>query len=203
MYGRTMLGAAVAVALILSSALGAHASGGTSTLNITAGALTVTGAAPGDFTVSLTGSDQLAYTTLGSYTPQDDRGTGAGYNVTFQATPFTCTHAGSPSCPVAGDTFITNSLIMAPPTVAAHAGTSGLGRATAPAVSIGANTAIDTGAAAVKVLSAPVDTGMGTYDVTAQNVTAGVNHQLQLAVPSSAYNAFYTSTVTVSIVTGP
>jgi hypothetical protein len=177
---------------------GAHAAGGSDTLAITAGTLTLTGAAPGNFTATLNGSDQQVYTTLGSYTAADKTGTGSGWNITFQATQFDCTSADT-GCPAAGDTFPSASLMLAVPTVACHTGQACTGRAAAPAVSIASNTAID-GASAVKVASAAASKGMGTYDFTPGTIGSG---NLQLTVPSYAYATTYHSTLTVSIVSGP
>ena len=174
-------------------------SGGSSTLTITAGTLTISGAAPGNFTATLTGSDQQVYTTLGTYSAADLTGTGAGWNVTFQASRFSCTNGVDAGCPVGGDQLPASSLLMAPPTVACASGTSCTGRASKPTISIVANTALD-GGAAVKIASAAVNTGMGTYNFTPGAIGTG---NLQLTVPSYAYATTYHSTLTVSIVSGP
>jgi len=68
-----------------------------------------------------------------------------------------------------------------------------------PSISIASNTAIDSGAA-VKVATAPANTGMGTYDFTPGTISTG---NLQPTVPSYAYATTYHSTLTVSIVSGP
>jgi hypothetical protein len=184
------------LALPVTSAL---AAGGSDTLAITAGTLTLSGAAPGNFTATLTGSDQQVYTTLGTFTAADLTGTGSGWNVTFQATHFACTNGTDAGCPTGGDTLPANSMLIAVPTVACHSGTSCAGRAAKPAVSIASNTAVD-GASAVKVTSAATNTGMGTYDYTPGTISTG---NLQLTVPSYAYASTYHSTLTVSIVSGP
>jgi hypothetical protein len=165
---------------------------------LTAGTLTITGAAPGNFTASLTGSDQQVYTTLGAYTAADTTGTGNGWHVTFQATAFNCTSADA-GCPATGDTFPTGSLLMAAPTVACASGTSCAGRAVPPTISISTNTALDSGSA-VTVASAASKKGMGTYNFTPGAIGTG---SLQLTVPSYAYATTYHSTLTVSIVSGP
>jgi hypothetical protein len=194
-----------ATALLASSGLAAHAaSGGSTSLTITAGTRSVTGAAPGNFTATLTGSDQTVNSTLSNYSAIDATGTGSGWNITFQATQFACAYNAvtNPNCPqVGGDTFAAGSLIIAPPTVSAAAGTNpGTNpRAAAPAISIIANTAVDS-SAAVKVASAAVNKGMGSYNFIPGAVGTG---QISLAVPSSAYAATYNSTLTVSINSGP
>ncbi len=199
---RRLLSLMAALGLLAISVTGAQASGGTSSLTVAAGTgLTVTGAAPGNLSVTLNGSDQTVTTTLGSYTAADSTGSGKGWNVTFQATAFHCTNGGvSDPCPSSGgDTFPTSSLLMAPPTVACASNQTCSGRAGKPTVSIASNTAVDSGSA-VKVASAAVNTGMGTYNFTPGTIGGG---NLQLAVPSYAYASTYSSTLTVSIVSGP
>jgi hypothetical protein len=179
----------------------ALAAGGPTQLTVTAGpGLTITGAAPGNFAATLTGSDQTVGASLAAYTGQDTTGTGSGWNVTFQATQFACT-AGTGQCPVGGDTLPASSLMMAPPTVACNAGTSCAGRAAAPSISIASNAALDSGTA-VKIASAGSRKGMGSYTFTPANI-AGVGSPLSLAVPSYAYASTYNSTMTVSIISGP
>jgi hypothetical protein len=200
---RRLLPLAAALGLLAVTVTGAQASsGGTSNLTVSAGTgLTVTGAAPGNFSVTLNGSDQTVTTTLGTYTAADSTGSGKGWNVTFQATAFKCTNSGvSDPCPSSGgDTLPSSSLLMAPPTVACASGQSCSGRAAKPSISIASNTALDSGAA-VKVASAAVNAGMGTYNFTPGTIASG---NLELAVPSYAYASTYTSTLTVSVVSGP
>lgn len=195
---RKLLSALLAVGLLAAVATTAQAaSGGNSTLTVTAGSgLSISGAAPGNFAVTLNGSNQSATTTLATYQGLDTTGLGNGWNVTFQATQFTCTTG---PCPGGGDLLPLNSLMIAPPTVACHVGTNCTGSSVAPTISIATNSAVDA-ATAVKVASAALQTGMGTYDFTPGAIGAG---QLQLAVPSSAYASTYSSTLTVSINVGP
>jgi hypothetical protein len=201
-YALRALAVALAAGILaLPGGTGAFAAGGSTTLTITAGTLTLSGAAPGTFTASLTGSDQQVYSTLGTFTGADLTGTGAGWNITFQATQFSCTNGTDSGCPSGGDSLPTGSLLIAPPTVACHALTSCVGRAAKPSISIASNSAVD-GGSAVKVASAATNAGMGTYDFTPGN-TNGANTGLQLAIPSYAYATTYHSTLTVSIVSGP
>ncbi len=197
-----LIAAAAGVLLFVGLTAPAFASsGGATSVAVTAGSgLTISGAAPGTFSATLTGSDQTVATTLGTYTAADTTGTGHGWNVTFQASQFTCT-AGTGQCPAGGDTLPTSSLLMAPETVACNSGTSCSGRASAPTISIAANTALDSGSA-VKVASAALNKGMGTYTFT-PGTLGGAGNALTLAVPSYAYATTYNSTLTVSVVSGP
>jgi len=192
--------AGCAVAMLALPATGVFAAGGSSTLTITAGTSTISGAAPGNFTATLTGSDQQVYSSLGTFTAADLSGTGNGWHVTFQATHFACTSADT-GCPAAGDTLPASSLLLGVPTVACHTGQSCSGRAAKPTISISSNTALDSGSA-VTLASAATGTGMGTYDFTPANIS-GANTGLQTTVPSYAYATTYHTTLTVSLVSGP
>jgi hypothetical protein len=150
--------------------------------------LTITNPAVDGFPeVTLDGSAQTVGASLAAFTVDDSRGTGAGWHVTAQATQF-AEHDGT-SYVAGGKTLPTGSLRMPAPTVTANGTIS-----PAPTIEPGAPWAIDV-ASAVKIASAAVDTGMGTYDFDA--VT------LSLTVPASAYARTYRSDVTVSVVTGP
>jgi hypothetical protein len=170
---------------------------------LAAGSLTVTGGAPGSLAATLNGQTQVGYTTLSSYSASDTTLTGAGWNVTVQASQFSCT-AGVGSCPAGGSNLPLNSLIMAPPTVACHTGTNCLLVQSPPTITLASNAAIDTGGSSgVKVASAAANTGEGTYDFTPGLVDSTSGHNLKLTVPSSAYATTYSSTVTISIGSGP
>jgi hypothetical protein len=200
----------VAVVGISAFAAGpAWAAGGSTSFTTTAGTgLSVAGAAPGTLSaVTLNGQTQTQYTTLATYTAVDSTGTGSGWNVTFQATPFSCTAgSGSNKCPSGGSSMPNGSLTMAPPTVACDAvmnGTACSGQGAVPTMSIAGNTAVDA-ASAVKVASSAANAGMGTYDFTPGLVDATSGHDFKLVIPSTVYaGATYSSTLTVSIGSGP
>lgn len=198
----------IAVAgLLLLPATTHAASGGATSVALTAGTLTVSGAAPGTFSDTLNGMNQTADTTLGTYNPDDATGSGAGWNVTFQAGQFTCTVTtstvtGDAGCKTGMTTLPWNSLSIAPPTAACASGSTCTG---APTVSISANTAVDTGSgttagSAVKVLSAAANAGMGSYTVTPGAIGSG---QIEVAIPGNALATTYHSTLTVTIISGP
>jgi hypothetical protein len=190
----------VALAALALPVQAAFAAGGASTLTITAGTSTISGAAPGNFAATLTGSDEQVYASLATFTAADLTGTGNGWHVTFQATRFACTSSDT-GCPSAGDTLPASSILIGVPTVACHAGQSCSGRAAKPTISISSNTALDSGSA-VALTSAAVSTGMGTYDFTPANIS-GAGTGLQVTVPSYGYATVYHSTLTVSLVSGP
>lgn len=154
-----------------------------STVVLSGGTLTLTTPAVGNFTgVTLNGSAQSTTASMGTFTVTDARGTGVGWNVTVQATQFT----------MAGHTLPMNSISMPAPTVAKIDNTSG----DTPSITTGPYL-IDN-ASAVKITSAAADgTGMGSYTFNA------IPSTLTLSIPANAYAGTYTSTVTVSVVTGP
>lgn len=195
------------VGLLMLPATTHAASGGATSVALTGGSLTVSGAAPGTFSATLTGSNQTANTTLSTYNPDDATGTGNGWNVTFQATQFTCTVpvagiTGDTGCKAGFTTLPWNALSIAPPTAACASGSTCTG---SPTVSISANTAVDTGSgttagSAVKVLSAAASAGMGSYTVTPGTIGTG---QLALSIPGNALATTYHSTLTVTVTSGP
>jgi WxL domain surface cell wall-binding len=206
---KTIVASVAAVGILaLGGALPAFADGGgDSNLTITGGSLSVTGAAPGSFTANVTLSNQTVYTTLGTYSVSDATGTGAGYHhVDSVATPFTCAYDASTNanCPVAGDVLADGSLIMAAPTVAVSGQTVSSGRSLKPAVVPSGPTSIDSLAGtSVPVLNADTNTGMGSYTATPGDISGHTGKQLQLSLPRNIYGAVYTSTLTVSTVSGP
>ncbi len=180
-----------------------HASGGGGTsVALTAGSLTVSGGTPGTFSATLNGANQTADTTMASYNPDDATGSGAGWNVTFQATQFTCVVGTDTGCKTGLTTLPWNSLSIAPPGATCAGGSSCTG---SPTISISANTAVDTGSgttagSAVKVLSAAAGSGMGSYTVTPGTIGTG---QLELAIPGNALATTYHSTLTITANSGP
>ena len=128
--------------------------------------------------VTVTGLDQtVAGTTTPAWQAKDARGTGAGWNVTISSSNFT----GS-----AGSIAVANFKVQltAVTTVAGN---------TAPLPSPASYTALSI-ATPLKLLSAALSTGMGTYDYTPQ---------FQLTVPGSALVGTYAANVTVSVNSGP
>jgi hypothetical protein len=189
---RHLTAAAAAGAMVLAAASApAAASGHDTNVTISGGLLAITEPTVGDFTgVTLDGTAQTTTATFADFTVTDPRGTGAGWNVTVQASQFAEWDTGGGAYVASGRTLAQNSLSMAAPTVAGNGTTSAV-----PAITGGPYT-LD-GGTAVKVASAAVDTGMGTFDFTQPAAP------LTLSVPASVYAATYRSTVTVSVVTGP
>jgi hypothetical protein len=159
-------------------------------VTVTAGLLSITSPTVGDFSgVTLDGTAKTTTATFGAFSATDARGSGAGWNVTVQATQF-AEHNGTIYV-ASGETLPTSSLSMPAPTVAKSDGTS----SAVPSITAGPYT-IDAGSA-VKIASAAADgTGMGSYSFTQGG-------SLTLSIPAGAYAKTYRSDVTLSIVTGP
>jgi hypothetical protein len=193
---RKLTSLAAASALLLLTAVPSFAAGGNSTATLSGGALSITGAAPGDFSGTSTAGTQTLYSTLGHYNATDGTGSGAGWHLTMQATQFTTV-----STPVR--TLPAGSLFMAAPAVACGTGNPCGTTTSKPVIGItGQANALDT-TSAVTVSSNAVDTGMGSYDFTPADFTGHTGSQLQLVIPAAAYSGSYTSTLTVSIITAP
>lgn len=152
------------------------------------GSLTITNPAAADFPgITLNGTTQSVTAGLDGFTVDDARGTGEGWHVTAQATQFAEVNSSGVYV-LLGKTLPASSLEMSAPTVAANGTTSPV-----PSITPGPYT-LD-GGSAVKIASAAVNTGMGSYDFTATTLT--------LTVPPRAYARTYRSDVTISVASAP
>lgn len=155
--------------------------------------ITITGATPVSTTplvtfdtVTLSGSDT---TTTGSatWTVADPRGTGAGWNVTVVSTDFTGTIDG-----VVRTIDIdagNQDLLVRVASIATAAGNA------APTTTISSDTDVPfSGATPLKILSAAVDAGMGSYTYVPT---------FTLEIPASTVAGTYAAAVTVTINAGP
>lgn len=152
--------------------------------SITGGSLSLTQPTPGNFSaVTLNGQVQTTNADMGAFTVTDATGTGNGWNVVAQASQFTDSTNNL--------TLPTNSLNLSLPTVTAETGASDATTVTAA----GGNIDNATG---VKVLSAALNGGMGTYDIAFPANALTLNLQ-----PKDVKAGTYTSTVTVTVTSGP
>jgi hypothetical protein len=131
--------------------------------------------------VTLNGQIQTTTASMGAFTVTDPTGTGVGWNVVVEASQLTDS--------VKNLTIPNNSLDIAIPTVTAQAGATDISSITT------ASGKIDN-ATGVKILSAQVDGGMGTYDIGANVLTLNLQ-------PKDVKAGTYTSTITVTVTTGP
>jgi WxL domain surface cell wall-binding len=180
----------VAAAVLLPSA--ASAASTNTSVTLTGGTLsfTVNPTATNFATTALTGSTQTLTTDFNDWRVNDARGSGAGWNVTMQASQFS--DGGSNTLPV-------GSLKLKTPVVTP---VDLLNLAVPPVVSL-----IPTppwtldGGSAVKVVSAAVGTGQGEWNFDQVNLIA--SKDLDLTVPANASAGTYTSTITSTLSTGP
>ena len=183
--------AAGAAAVLTVAALGwSQAAGAATTANptvtgtVAGGALSVATSAAPTFSANLALGDSTPTYTL-PLTAVDTTGTGAGWNLTITSTQFT-TGGGTPHTLAANASTITGvpSPVCVPhlhhPTNAVTYPVSVPAAATAPT--------------AVKFFNAAANTGLGSFTVTP---TVGV------FVPAASFAGSYSSTLTVSIVSGP
>jgi hypothetical protein len=183
--------AAGAAAVLTMAALGwSQAASAATTANptvtgtVTAGALSVATSAAPTFSANLAGGDSTPTYTL-PLTAVDTTGTGAGWNLTVTSTQFT-TGGGTPhtlpatASTMTGVTSVCASGTCTNPTNAVAYPVNVPAAATAPT--------------AVKFFNAAANTGLGSFTVTP---TVGV------FVPAASFAGSYSSTLTVSIVSGP
>ena len=189
---RKLLALGTAVTLLTGASLVSGLAGPTTAFGATTGSATpsvaITAGSPGlllsnvTYTnfggITLTGADQPDANTGGTANVIDQSGSGNGWHLTVQSTHLAST---SPVDSISG-------INTAVSTATCHASVTCRGVAGG-----GTTGAVDT--AAVTVLSALAGAGMGHYDVT-----LGV---LSTTIPASAYATTYTTTVTVTLVSGP
>lgn len=190
MFKHKIVTVAALAVMVTAMALPAAASD----VAVSGGSLAFTASpAAADFSaVTLDGAAKTTTAAVDAFEVNDARGTGAGWNVTVQATQMkewdSTLNSGAGGYVASGKTLPASSLALSAPTVAAD-GTS----SAAPSITSGPYT-IDAGSA-VKVASAAADAGMGKFDFSASTLT--------LSVPASSYAKTYRSDVTVSLNTGP
>jgi hypothetical protein len=174
---------AFAAAILLVPAA-AHAANVTSTGTVTGTTLSAATSATPSFSANLDSGDSTQTYTI-PVTVQDTRGTGAGWNLTVTSTQFT-TGGGTPSLlstTASSLTGVTSSCSTGTCTNPANAQTYPV---TVPAAA--------SAPTAVKFFNTSANNGMGKFTITP---TVGVT------IPQNAFAGTYTSTVTLSIVSGP
>lgn len=175
---------ALAAAALLIAPAAANAASVTSTGTVSGSTLNASTSATPSFSANLDSGDSTQTYTV-PLTVQDTRGTGAGWNLTVTSTTFT-TGGGSPqtlATTASSLTGVTSSCASGTCTNPSNAQTYPI---TVPAAG--------TAPTAVKFFNTTANNGMGRFTVTP---TIGVT------IPQNAFAGTYTSTVTLSIVSGP
>jgi hypothetical protein len=181
---KTRLTLATAAAL-LALAGSAQAATDTTSIQLTAGSLSFTQQPLADDfpATALTGATQTVTAAMNDWKVADLRGTGTGWNVTFQASQFD---------DGAGHTLPAGSLkMLAPATITPAA----LNLSVPPLVQ-GALFTLDNGSAA-SVAHALAATGQGEW--VFDQLNAPVAKDLQLTIPADAYAGTYTSNLTFTL----
>jgi putative surface cell wall-binding protein len=162
----------------------ASAATATATGTVTGSALSVATSSTPSFSANLDSGDVTASYSLALSTI-DTRGTGAGWNETITSTQFT-TGGASPQ------TLATNASTVTGITTACASGTC-----TNPTNAISYPVAVPAGATpptAVKFFNAAANSGLGKFTITPT---------VSVFVPQNTFAGTYTSTLTISIVSGP
>ncbi len=186
--GRGPAGKRVAVSVALLSLVAAPAAvAATGTATIAAGSLGFVSAPPNvNFSTTLTGLDQTLSSTQG-VDVSDATGSGTGWNLTATSTTFT-TGGATPHLLATSATSLT-----AAPADACDSGAT----CTAASNTVSYPYVLPAGASAptaTKMFNATANTGLGNQTVTPT---------WKLAVPASTFAGTYTSTWTISLVSGP
>ncbi|MDQ2655382.1 MAG: WxL domain-containing protein [Chloroflexota bacterium] len=184
---KSLYGMVTAAALSMMAVAPAVAQTTSTTAVVAAGSLNISNVAGEDFDTDLALTGLRHNATGGSltFTVTDARGSGAGYSVTAQASPFK----------TAGDLLLTEdtapNLLSIGSFTATAVGGDDASQSPAPS-QVGSSAILDTGAAAVTILSAPADEGMGVYLIDAAALT--------LVIPGQAEAGSYSSTITLTTV---
>ncbi|MCC7021326.1 MAG: WxL domain-containing protein [Thermomicrobiales bacterium] len=180
-----MVGAAALSLLLVTPAVAADdlSASATTTATVKPGFRTITD--PTGTTnfddVNVTGLAQNTAAELGGFSVSDLTGTGAGWQVTIEASQFKNVDTGN--------TLATGSLQLAKPTVKAKAGVA----SPAPSILPSGSSVIDDGP--IQIASAAADTGMGTYDFDPAGLT--------LSLPGDVKADTYTSVISLTLAVGP
>ena len=173
-----------ALATLFLGAPAAHAAEVTASGSVTGSVLSASTSATPSFSASLDSGDTNETYTI-PMTIQDTRGTGAGWNATITSTTFS-TGGGSPrllSTTASSLTGVTSSCASGTCTNPSNAQTYPF---TVPAGTVAPT--------AVKFFNTTANNGMGIFTVTPT---------IAVTVPQNAYAGTYSSTVTLSVVSGP
>ena len=198
----TATGATYSSTLTTRNASQSVDSGTTPSLTISTGTLSLTAPASLTWTIRLSGAFQSVVDLLPAdqqFTVNDGTGSGAGWNITVSATTFT---TGSSALANLGTFGLTGSLTSSTANNAPSA--TCVTSCTLPTDSVsGYPVAITTAASPtpVKVYGALAGTGLGAIIVGGS--TAANPLGWWLSVPATALSGTYTSTVTVSVASGP
>jgi hypothetical protein len=174
----------------------------TGTLTLSSGALTLTSPSSLTWSATLTGTDQSVDDVVAGdqqYTVDDATGSGAGWHVTTSATTFT---NGSHTLPDTG-TFVTTGSVNSITATTAPTATC-TGTCTLPTDSTTYPVGITTAASSpspVVIYDTASATGLGQIVIGGSTQAHPVGWWVN--VPASAIAGTYTSTITMTVISGP
>jgi hypothetical protein len=163
-----------------------------SSANVTPGTLSASNGSPSSISLTLNGSDRTATYTL-PITVNDQTGSGNGWGLTITSTTFSFSGSNALSTPVTralstGATKVTGVAAVC----------AGLGTCTDASNSVSYSNltvpAASTAPTAVQFFNAAVDTGLGNFTITPT---------FQVSFPANVFAGTYSSTLTISITSGP
>jgi WxL domain surface cell wall-binding len=172
------------MAAFAALALPAQAATDTTSIQLTGGSLSFTQQPLADDfpATALTGAPQVVTTNMNDWKVNDARGTGAGWNVTFQASQFS--DGGTNTLPAGSLKVLAPVITPVNPL-----------NLSVPPLPAGATFTLDSGSA-VPVVSAAAATGLGEWNFDHLNA---VLKDLQLTIPANAIAGTYTSNLTFTL----
>jgi len=185
---KRIIAISVTVALLAISAVAVYAE--TGSVTITEGSLSVTADDVTLSGVTLDGTDKTSTSASGSnsWSATDARGTGVGWNLTIEATDFSDGVDKTIDISESDQEF---KIQLLDENITVTAGN------TKPTSAVTSLTTIPTtGGSALNFVSAAADAGMGSYSIEP-------NFELEIRAETYVGSGTYTSTITVSAVSGP
>ena len=185
---RFYLGFFVILVLAIGGSVAAFADSPSASVMVNAGNFTEAGPSSASANaITLDGTDQTASYTM-DIAVVDDTGSGSGWNVTITSTTFATGDCISTGHNLSTSASTVQSVAMAD---------NGAGTYTDPTNSVSYPFTVPaacTAPAAVELFNSSANTGLGHFKLTPT---------VHIAIPANTYAGTYTSTVTLSIVTGP
>ncbi|MEQ2528065.1 WxL domain-containing protein [Bacillaceae bacterium CLA-AA-H227] len=164
------------------------AAGTESTTTLTGGDLTVDSITFSELSTTLTGYSTIATANWGIGEIIDARGTGAGWNLTLELSPFQAVDGTDVGLEASSLKLVTDPIVSKVDETSSDASTI------TPITAGELGTALDTNLP-ITLLSAQVGGGMGSFKLE--------NMGVKLTIPANAYAKTYKATATVSLNTAP
>jgi hypothetical protein len=175
--------------LTFSPALASGSASAAGSASITAGTLSMGTLSGVSFSGTLNGQNQVFSSPTNAISVTDATGSGNGWKLTVSGTQLT---TGGASPHTLSTTALQIGSASSPVTASAVSGSSGV--TPTNSVSYPATVPLGTSVTAASFFNAALNTGMGKFDL---------NVPYNLTIPANTFAGTYTSTLTVSLVSGP